>query len=173
MKINIPSPKHKITKFPDKLSTDNRLTEKEITKIYNCSLTIQWLFQDFNQTVCANCPAAEKMLFGTVVPFEPPPKLTPSQKQRGCCALCAQNNGYFQPLKDYEEGIKQLKEIKEKYGWSKRYGFFDVKNKQCKLPPWRRSMTCLSSCCVSSLAEIALEILKQVVEIKRKHKIIH
>ena len=62
-------------------------------------------------------------------------------KERGCCTKCAQAEGYFSDR--YSEwAFWQINQLKYRYNFTKKFGFFDNTNKCCKLPRNMRSHTC-------------------------------
>ena len=89
-------------------------------------------------------------------------------KGNGCCNMCAENNGYFKH-EIYYNWIKmknkfnvnvtdsyatirwhlftEINKLKEEYGFDEQDGFLDKTNKCCRLPRWKRSITCLGYYC--------------------------
>lgn len=143
---------------PKTLSTDERWSRQDIEMLDSLSTAIENLFAKDNSTRCTKCPANRSWM-------------TP---ERGCCACCASNNGYLHNSADsYEEGERQLAEIKQTFGFSKKEGFFDAAYNRCSLPRARRSQTCLGFTCNSKLQPISSYIAKAIALLKKRYKVLY
>ena len=95
-------------------------------------------------------------------------------KEAGCCSLCRENNGYYANLT--KKNRARLEKVKKKYGFGE-YGFFDIDKKECKLPRYLRSQTCLFHTCSKLKRELSpklvqildnIEIIMQGIKLQSK-----
>lgn len=68
---------------------------------------------------------------------------------RGCCYGCMSSNGFFEldHIRRSQNRTKQLNNLKEKYKFDLRLGFFE-EGKGCKLPRAERSTLCNKYFCL-------------------------
>jgi len=132
---------------------------KEISKEDNEMLKLAYeineiMFKEFNKTTCSSCP---------------------KQKEVGCCLNCAHTDGYFDGFSLYDNPVaqEQLIKLKKSYGFSKKYGFFDIKKHCCKLPRKNRSCLCLSYCCKVELENKAKGIVNTIRIIRKENGMLY
>ena len=109
----------------------------------------------------------------------------------GCCCRCNEFLGYLEfcdtefhtycnsGLYSTKEGMKLLKLLQKKYKWTESWGFFSRKEKHCKLPREKRSITCLKYACDGVEAVLGRELIKRIeklchriYEIRKRERIL-
>lgn len=120
-------------KLKDELSSlteiGEKLSREEIGNIYKV------IFSKINAEFCSNCPHADYL---TVQEAQKNDSYL--SKESGCCSLCSKWKGY---LSKYKISVEKF----NKFGFNKKYGFFDPIRKTCKLPHKLRSAVCLRFVC--------------------------
>ena len=114
------------------------MNNQDKIKMKRLSEKIDNIFSGMNKEVCSKCNNYD---------------MTDSDNhpKRGCCRGCGGAGGYFESnwrKKDNNWIFKKsYLELRKKYHFNKKYGFFDVKNMRCGLPRAERSYTCLGHSC--------------------------
>jgi hypothetical protein len=104
--------------------------------IPECSKNLSVIFDKMNKDLCSECIG-------------------------NCCKQCNINNGHFTHPKYYTTHLS-LEKMKEKYKFSKRFGFFNDNKKQCTLSRELRSSVCLNYTC---------EKMNKIIDLKTKYEI--
>lgn len=149
------------------------------------------IFDSVNKSICSDCPRATEQVYPEVNPAYYIDRkalgfirrywkfskdiVTVKEanyigrlysKEAGCCSMCAGQHGYLGCYDGANLSIK-YKELQKKYKFTKTYGFFDNKNKICKLPREERSITCLHFTCDSVQNKIGEKNCERVKKIVR------
>lgn len=97
-------------------------------------------------------------------------------KTAGCCSDCGDYKGYLKwqdkliGLTVFGLGLTNtmLKDMKLLRYYNKKSGFFDLKNKKCKLPRYKRSITCLSFTCGAMIKKLGKRKEREIIDICAK-----
>ena len=130
------------------------MESKDFEKVKKLSEQSELGFKDAVNKVCGNCPRStfKNAVFVRLIYHRIFSDKIES-KSAGCCTLCKANEAYFYLSHHEAMGglygifLNQFNYLKQNYRWDKRDGFFDMKNKGCKLPRMFRSKTCLDQIC--------------------------
>lgn len=149
----------------------NKIAEKSIKKYCD---ELETIFASINAEVCSKC----------------------STEDGGCCKNCKENNGYFKHELFYNwdrtrgkyhidmccnNGIydalrwhlfEEINQLKKEYVFDEQDGFLDKEKKCCRLPRWKRSITCLAYVCsrikLSPDGRVG-ELIDKIKKIRIKH----
>lgn len=71
---------------------------------------------------------------------------------------------------------KKINQLKKEYGFSKKYGFLNIKEKRCGLPRYLRSRTCLNFYCHEAISRCngtgINDICDKMTKIRIKNKLL-